>query len=113
MTLQEALNVAGMKKKKIALGIRLTPLSCGGVQIHCAEKAIYDEFRLCAHECGGGEILLLPPARSEASDLEPESSPVLVLREDEPRILAPAASDPIPEIVASGPDPTTPVAPMD
>jgi len=105
--------------KKIALGVRpsLTPLSmhyhADVFKFIVLEKLSYDEFRPCVHEYGGGEILLLPSARSDSSesDSESESSLVLFLREDEPRILAPAASDPIPEIIE--PDPTTHVAPMD
>ena len=69
------------------------------------------EFRPYAHEYGGGEILLSLPARSEGSDSESESSSVLVLRGGEPRILAPAASDPIPEITET--EPTTHVAATD
>lgn len=64
------------------------------------------------HEYGGGEVRLLLSARSGASDSESESLvSVSVLLEAEPRIVAPAASDPIPEITE--PDPTTHVAPMD
>jgi hypothetical protein len=74
---------------------------------------MYPSYKLnfvsCVHEYGGGEVLLLRPA-SDSSDSESESS-VLALREDEPRIVAPAASDPIPEIME--PDPTTHVAPID
>ena len=62
------------------------------------------------HEYGGGEVLS-PPARSEASDSESESSPLWILREDEPRMVAPAASDPIPE--TTDPNPITDVAAMD
>jgi len=73
---------------------------------------MYSKFVPCVHEYGGGEVLLLLPPASDVSDSEFELS-VLVLREGEPRILvvAPAASDPIPDITE--PDPTTHVAPMD
>jgi hypothetical protein len=67
---------------------------------------VYSKFVPCVHEYGGGEVLLLLPPASDASDSELELS---VLRE--PRIVAPAASDPIPDIIE--PDPTTHVAPMD
>ena len=64
------------------------------------------------HEYGGGEVLL-SSARSEdsVSESDSESSPVSVSREVEPRRVAPAASDPIPEITE--PDPITHVAPTD